>query len=161
MRAQDRGDLSESRAMGALKRLAGRHPEKFRRPRRASPGTDARGIDAFVEINIGTDHPHWMTVPIEIKSSIWGIKKWRVVHSDLYNAGVLNFYIRDRMNDAGLDALFYRALDKISHKSRDGMLYHSMWQRLYGRMSARGRKNARAIKARRDKERRVNVVNKK
>ena len=156
MEAQKRGDLSESRAFNALKALQTRYPQKFRRPRRTSPGTDARGVDLFIEITVPkSTQKGWMTVPIEIKSSKRGVAKWKVTHPEHYRAGVLHFYILDRMTDKGLAALFYKALDSVRHNSRDGTLFHSWFQKLYvGQMSSRGRENVRKIKARREKDKR-------
>ncbi|MDP3645882.1 MAG: hypothetical protein Q8R25_02240 [bacterium] len=154
MDAQQRGDLSESRAFSALSRLQEDYPHKFRHLRRTSPGTDARGVDLFIELNVSKGRQRsWMTVPIEIKSSRMGVAKWRVTHPEHYKAGVLHFYILNRMDEKGLCQLFFRALDKVRHNARDGTLFHSWFQKLYeGRMSRRGRENVRKITARRDKE---------
>lgn len=156
MDSRKRGDLSEARVDEAAWSLVTKHPLDYKEYKRTSPGTDARGIDRTIKGNIGTRrHPRWMTIPFEIKSSKQGIRKWRVTHSDLYKAGVVHFYVRDDMNQKGLEALLYRAFDKVRKNSKDGTLYHSMWQCLYERrMSTRGRANSRNIAARRKKERR-------
>lgn len=155
MDAQKRGDRSERRAFQTLVRLAAKYPDKFRRPRRVSPGTDARGLDDTIQVNVHKGkRKGWMTTPLQVKSSERGVEEWEVKHPDLHKAGVLCIYIRDDMDDDGLEALFYRALDKVRRNSKDGSLYHGMWQRLYQRgLSPRGRKNAREIAAKRERER--------
>ncbi len=155
MDSQTRGNLSEAKAYGALRVLQEKYPDMLRGLRRASPGTDARGIDLLIRLNVSETYSRWMTVPIEIKSSMHGVRKWRVVHPEHYEAGVLNFYIPDDMSAKDLQALFYRALDKVRHNSEGGMLYHSWFQKLYeGGLSPRGRENARKIAARRAKDKR-------
>lgn len=72
-----------------------------------------------------------MTVPLEVKSSKHGVAKWRVVHADLAEAGVLIVYLPLKMSDRKIRRLLYRALDRTRHNSRNGTLYHSLFQRLF------------------------------
>lgn len=107
-------------------------PDFILKIRRSSPALDARGIDALVLIRLlrGMRKPT-MTVPIEFKSSIWGVTKWQVVHSDLHKAGVLIFYLPQNMSPRKTRRLMYRALIRVRRNSRNGTLYHSLFQRLF------------------------------
>lgn len=158
MNPQERGEFNESRALQALKELRTAYPDFVLAVRRSSPEVDARGIDILVTIALlGSPDTRpskkRMTVPIEIKSSSRGVAKWKVVHSDLHHAGVLIFYLPLKNSPRTIRRLMYRALDKIRHNSRNGTLYHGMFQRLFkGRGSRNLRKNVELIRQSRAKK---------
>ena len=147
-RAIKRGEWSESQAHAGLSRLPRFYPHRYRNYRQSSPDEDARGVDAFIDVNVSKNkQPHWMTVPIEIKSSTWGIAKWKMTHPQHYKAGVVHFYIRRDYDLTELMTLFIKALDSVRHNSKDGSLYKPWFKDvLYrGRMSRGGRKVIRKI----------------
>ncbi len=155
MNAQQRGDLSESKIFNALEVLHEQYPEKFGKSRRTSPATDARGVDILTRLNVpkGNGQKVWMTVPIEVKSSPTGIRKWRLTHPDHYKAGVVHVYVQDGATTTMLCQLMYWALDSVYYNAEDGTLYRRWWRKLFvGRMSKRGQENARKIAARRARE---------
>ena len=93
-----------------------------------------------------------MSVPVEVKSSPQGVAKWKVVHRDHYESGVLIFHIRDDMPRENLGKLIYDALWKVHKNSRDGMLYASWWQRVFaGRGSKKLHSNIELIKKERER----------
>lgn len=149
----ERGRLTEERGFKALSVLKQKHPRFILRVRRTSSAVDGRGIDAVVVINLpeGTKKPY-MSVPMEFKSSWWGVSKWKVAHSDLHKAGVLIFRVPKSEHKA--QRLMYRALHRVQLNSDDGMLYHSMFQRLFKGGSRNLWRNIALIKARRAQERR-------
>jgi|GEM_PF-6845109 len=148
----EKGKLTEERGFNALKVVMQKHPRFITEVRQSSPEVDARGIDCFVTITLpeGLSKKE-MTVPIEFKSSWWGVSKWKVVHSDLHKAGVLVFRVPRSTYKA--ERLMYRALHRVQMNSDDGMLYHSMFQRLFKGGSRNLWRNIALIKERRARER--------
>ena len=148
-----KGDITESRGFRALFELKDLYPEFVLHARRSSPEMDARGIDALVNIRLSRrGRNSAMSVPIEFKSSPWGVAKWKVAHSDLHRAGVLIFHIPETMSPRKLRRLMYRALDRVRKNSRDGTLYHSMFQRLFRGGSKNLWKNIALIKKKRERD---------
>lgn len=146
-----KGELTEARGFKALEELKDIHPDLVLSVRQASPGLDARGIDGLTRVTLpaGTGKDA-MTVPIEFKSSKSGVRKWKVVHSDLYKARVLIVYITDDLSPRKLRRLLYRALEKVQKNSKGGMLYHSMFQRLFARKPSKNlARNVERIRNRR------------
>ncbi|MFZ2555750.1 MAG: hypothetical protein WAZ27_04995 [Minisyncoccia bacterium] len=157
MDPREKGDRNEEKVLNALLELKNWYPDfvdtmtgpnLVRRVRRASPAMDARGIDILAQIGMPEGSPKkQMTVPIQVKSSSKGAAKWKVVHSDLYNAGVLIIYVPDNFSPRRLRRLVYRALMRVQANSREGMLYHSMFQRLFERKGSKNlQKNIDLIK---------------
>ena len=153
MDAQKRGDVSESKAYDALKWVQHTCPMMVRRVRRAAPAADARGIDFLIELNIVKGKKRgWMTVPIEVKSSMVGVRKWKMVHPEHHKAGVLIFVINHSLRSDELGWDFISALNKLRYNTRNGKLYVPWFLKLFkGKMSPRGEENIRKIKARRNK----------
>jgi hypothetical protein len=147
----ERGKQTEERGFRALKVIKEKNPEFDLHIRRTSPEVDVRGIDCFVRINLpeGLSRTR-MTIPIEFKSSWFGVEKWKVVHRDLYDAGVLVFRIPK--NERKARRLLYRGLESVRHNSRDGTLYHSMFQRLFKGGSRNLWRNIALIRKRRAEE---------
>ncbi|OGG59723.1 hypothetical protein A2765_04000 [Candidatus Kaiserbacteria bacterium RIFCSPHIGHO2_01_FULL_56_24] len=147
----EKGKRTEERGFRALDVLKQKHPHFILKMRRASPAVDGRGIDAIVVIKLpkGTTKPD-MSVPLEFKSSWLGVTKWKVVHRDLYDAGVLIFYIPQ--SEYKVQRLIYRALHRVQLNSRDGTLYHSLFQRLFSGGSRNLWRNIALIKKSRAKE---------
>lgn len=146
-----KGELTEARGFKALEELRNTYPDFILEVHRASPGLDARGIDALVRICLpkGTTKPG-MTVPIQFKSSQWHAKLWEIKHPILHAAGVLIFYIENDISPRKLRRLMYRALTKVQKNSKDGMLYHSLFQRIFkGRKNRSLTRNVGIIKRRR------------
>ena len=135
MTPDERGIRNEQRALGALGELKKLYPAFIYDVAQASPETDARGIDMLVTVTLGhmpTDRiPQLMTIPIQIKSSEKGVDEWKIVHSDLHRSGVLVFFILDSASPRKVRRLMYRALMKVMRNSRGGMLYASLYDRLY------------------------------
>lgn len=157
MDPERRGDITEERAFRALSELKDMHGDFVLLFRRSSPAVDVRGIDALVEIRLPKgSRKNEMTVPLEFKSSMWGVAKWKVVHSDLHKAGVLIFFFPLDMSPRKARRLIYRALTRVSIHSRGGTLYHSMFQRLFKGGSRNLRRNVHLIREKRarDKNRR-------
>ena len=150
MDPQKKGDMTEALALRALNELANWYPHFVRSVRRSSPELDARGIDCLVEIALppGSGKP-FMTVPIEFKSSSWGVEKWKVVHSDLHRAGVLIFELQHSTSPRNRRRLMYRALQKVQLNSRGGRLYHGMFQRVFRGGSKNLQANVDRIKEKR------------
>jgi hypothetical protein len=148
----EKGRFNEKRALQALKELK-EEGDLVISFRQSSPEMDARGIDMAATIRLPRKkEPLSMSVPIEIKSSKGGVKKWKVVHSDLAQAGVLIFWLPFFASPRKIRRLFYRALTKVSIHSRGGTLYHGMFQRLFkSRGSKNLRKNVETIKRERAK----------
>lgn len=137
-----KGEATEKRALSALNALKMRYPELIRNVRQSPPEMDARGIDCLVRITLPEGSlKESMTVPVEFKSSWFGVSKWKVKHPDLHRDGVLIFAIPRSLSDRKLRRLFYRALTRVQKNSRNGTLYHSMFQRLF----RGGSKNLRRI----------------
>jgi len=153
MNSQERGDRTESRALKALEALKVQYPSMVRKVRRASPETDARGVDFFIELSVRTGRKRrWMTVPIEVKSSIFGIRKWRVTHPDHYKAGVIHFFIPDWMHRDEICWLLILRLERLRYSSKNGRFFVSWFKKLHqGRMSPRGQENVRKIRERRQR----------
>ncbi len=128
-----KGDITENRVHRALLELQTMHPEFVQDVRVAPPAVDARGIDFLVRIGLPAGiSKKTMTVPIEAKSSLGGVKKLRVVHSDLHKAGVLIVYVPSWWwSPRKLRRLLYRALRKVQSNSRNGNLYDGLFQRLF------------------------------
>ncbi len=125
-----KGELTEERALDTLLRLKERIPHFVRGFRRSAPELDARGIDLLVEIALPPGSAkRTMTVPLEIKSSMHGVRKWKVVHRDLHDAGVLVIAVPESPRKA--IRLMYRALQRVQKNSQDGTLYHSLFQRIF------------------------------
>jgi hypothetical protein len=149
-----KGELTEARGFKALQELKDIHPDLILSVRQSPPAVDARGIDNLTRVTlpVGTGKDA-MTVPIEWKSSRWGVEKWKVTHSDLHKARVLIFYIPDDMTPRELRNLIYRALEKVRKNSKGGRLYHSMFQRLFARKPSKNlTRNIELIKGRRAKK---------
>jgi hypothetical protein len=149
-----KGEKNEARGFKALEELKDIHPDLVLSVRQASPGLDARGIDGLTRVTLPTGTAKVaMTVPIEWKSSKQGVKKWKVVHSDLHKARVLIFYIPDDMTPRELRNLIYRALEKVRKNSKGGRLYHGLFQRLFARKPSKNlARNVELIKNRRAKK---------
>lgn len=151
-----RGAQTELRFLDTLKELHTKYPELIVSYRQSSPAMDARGIDFLVRIQLpDSAGKESMSVPIEVKSSKSGVVKWKVVHRDLYEAGVLIFYIPTRFSQSKLRRLIRRALRTVQRNSEEGMLYHSMFQRLFKRKATknlyRNKRLIRKERARRNK----------
>ncbi len=154
MTPQKRGALNEDRFFDAAARLITWKRKLVLEVRRASPALDARGVDGIIKIALPKGSKReTMSVPIEIKSSRIGVNRWKVVHREHHEAGVLVFYIKDDMPQHRLSKLIFRALDKVHRNSQDGTLYASWWRRVFrGRGSKNLQKNIATIKASREKK---------
>ena len=154
MDPQEKGDFTEALGFAALHELKNMHGDFVLTIHRSSPELDARGIDCLVEIRLPSDsEKRTMTVPIEFKSSAQGVEKWKVVHSDLYKAGVLVFALPHEMSRRNRRRLMYRALKRVQLNSLDGTLYHSMFQMLFRGGSRNLWRNIKLIRKRRAQER--------
>lgn len=146
-----KGDLTEARALRVLNELREKYPDFVKNVRRSSPELDARGIDCLVEIALPEGSAkQTMTVPLEFKSSWHGVRKWKVVHRDLHDSGVLIFAVPESARKAR--RLMYRALMRVQKNSRNGTLYHSLFQRLFKGGSRNLRRIVEGIKLKRSKE---------
>ncbi len=146
-----KGDLTEARALDVLNTLRERYPHFVKSVRRSSPELDARGIDCLVEIALPPGSAkNEMTVPLEFKSSWHGVSKWKVVHRDLHAAGVLIFAVPENRRKAL--RLMYRALERVQKNSRNGTLYHSLFQRIFKGGSRNLRRVVEGIKLKRSRE---------
>ncbi|MBP9669270.1 MAG: hypothetical protein KBE09_03205 [Candidatus Pacebacteria bacterium] len=155
MDPQKRGAHNEGRFFEAATRLISWKRKLVLEVRRASPALDARGVDGIIKIALpkGSKRES-MSVPIEIKSSRLGVNRWKLVHRDHHDAGVLVFYIKASMPQHRLSKLIFRALDRVHRNSRNGTLYVSWWQRVFrGRGSKNLKKNIATIKSARARAR--------
>lgn len=153
MTPQNRGAHNEDRFLQAATRLIKWKSKLVISVRKSSPALDARGVDVIIKIALPTGAAReTMSVPIEVKSSRTGVNRWKVVHREHVQAGILVFYVKDTMPQHALSKLIFRALYKVQRNSKDGMLYHSWWQRVFrGRGSKNLQKNIETIKASRAK----------
>lgn len=157
MTPQERGARNEARFFDAAKRLLAWDKTIVEEVRQSPPALDARGIDGTIKITLpkGTKKRS-MTVPVEVKSSKQGVAKWKVVHKEHHEAGVLIFYILDEMPERKLCKLIYDALWSVHKNSSDGMLYASWWQRVFkGRGSKRLQENVELIKKERERRKKL------
>ncbi len=149
MTPQKRGALNEKRFFEAATRLITWKRKLVISVRQSSPELDARGVDGIIKITLpkGSTRES-MSVPVEVKSSRSGVNRWKIVHREHYEAGVLVFYIKDDMLQYRLSTLIFRALYRVHKHSRDGALYTSWWRRLFrSRGSKALQKNIATIKA--------------
>ncbi len=149
MTPQARGALNEDRFFDAATRLIDWKRKLVLSVRRASPALDARGVDGIIKIALPKGSTRaTMSVPVEVKSSRTGVSRWKIVHREHHEAGVLVFYIKNDMPQHRLSKLIFRALDRVHRNSRDGTLYASWWSRIFrGRGSKNLQKNIATIKA--------------
>ena len=153
MTPQERGALNETRFFEAASRLLAWDNTIVLEVRQSPPSLDARGVDGTIRISLpkGTEKTA-MTVPVEVKSSKQGVAKWKVVHKDHYDAGVLVFYILDDMPQKALSQLIFNALWKVRKNSKGGRLFESWWQRVFkGRGSKKLQQNIELIKKERER----------
>lgn len=138
MTPREKGALTEARFFAAAEKLLTWDNTFVVSVERSRPELDARGVDGVIRITLPKRvRKRTMSVPVEIKSSWFGVRKWKLVHPEHHKAGVLVFYVPRYMARLDLSRLIYRALTRVRRNCRGGYLYSSWWQRLFARKGSK------------------------
>lgn len=123
-------------------------PDWFITVTRADPMFDARGIDMFAHIYMADDvRP--ARVPIQIKSSYKGLASYRAIHPANVEASVLVIVAHKNDSDKNIRAYLFRLLQQVRTQNKK---YEEFLEELLSqKMSSRGQKNERRIRAQRKK----------
>ncbi len=112
------GDESEQRFIYALTTRTSSTPSWFKGIKKAGPGHDLKGIDAFVFI-CRTDDPKPMSVPVQIKRSVKNIHKFSKTHPEAARLGMPVIVIPPEITDEEIRIKTYKVVEHCLTLPRD------------------------------------------